>query len=276
MNQFKGLLLATALFGSVCSAYAFPFFHGNGLMGGLISEGIAEEEHKIASAAYQDERVDTVPQSLEAHILSLEKAEKKLTEELLAKNWQEVEKSIQTALAKINSGEIERTLAKAMESIEQSKQQLAKELKELDIKKLSALTEKEMNAQLKALDKEMQQLKIEIQQVKADTRQQQQNLQRELKRTLPSIEQELKKAKEEIRSTQETFIGYQEMIADMSRNGLLTDVANYRIEYDGSSLLIDGKLQPANVFKKYMSYFKGKKIVLQNKQNKFDILTDRD
>ncbi|WP_290795762.1 hypothetical protein [Flavihumibacter sp. UBA7668] len=269
MNQFKRVLLAGVCLVSFSSGYAFPFFHSGGIMGGLISDEPTEE---ILAECYttKGSLTDTVPKSLEDHLRSLDKAEKKLTEELSSKNWLEVEKSMQSALAKINSGEIERELAKAMKSLEESKLELAEQLKE------NVFSKEEMAVHLKALEKAMQELKIDQQKIKAEMESQRKEIKLEIEKSLPNIEIELKKAKTEIANVRKEFTGYKEMISKMKTEGLIKDASNYKIEYDETSLTIDGVKQPESVYKKYQSYFKKKKMVIENRNNHFEIESDQD
>lgn len=252
MTQFKQLLLAAGLVLSIASAQAFPFTNTGGLLGELLVEEAV---------------VDTVPGSLDDHLKSLDKAEKSLTMELGNKNWESVEKSMQSALAKLNSGEIERELAKAMKEIEASKKQIAEELK-------SAFNKEEMQAHLKELDKALAQLKLEQANMKEEIEAQREAIKTELKSSLPNMEKELKNAKAEIAKVRVLLTGYKEMIGKMKAEGLIKDEGNYRIEYTGEELIINGQKQSEATFKKYRSYFPDKNTVIENKNNRFDIKKD--
>ena len=252
MNQFKNLLLAAGCLLAVGTTQAFPFIHSGGLLGDLLME---------------EPVVDTVPGSLDDHLKSLDKAEKSLTLELSNKNWESIEKSMQSALAKINSGEIERELAKAMKELEASKKQIAEELK-------SAFSKEEMQAHLKEIDKAMEQMKLEQSRLKEELLAQKESIRSELKTTLPNMEKELKNAKAEIAKVRLLLTGYKKMVQEMKAEGLIKDEANYRIEYRGDELLIDGNKQSDATLKKYRSYFPEKNTVIENKNNRFDIEKD--
>lgn len=253
MNQFKNALLAVGCMLAVGTTQAFPFIHSGGLMGELL--------------LVEQPVVDTVPGSLDDHLKSLDKAEKSLTLELGSKNWESVEKSMQAALAKLNSGEIERELAKAMKEIEASKKHIAEELK-------AAFNKEEMQEHLKELDKAMAQLKLEQSRMKEEIEAQREAIKTELKSSLPNMEKELKNAKAEIAKARVLLTGYKEMIGKMKAEGLIKDEANYRIEYTGEALIIDGNKQSEATFKKYRSYFPDKNTVIENKNNRFDIKKD--
>jgi chromosome segregation ATPase len=252
MNQFKNLLLAAGCLLAVGTTQAFPFIHSGGLLGDLLMEEPVE---------------DTVPGSLDDHLKSLDKAEKSLTLELSNKNWESIEKSMQSALAKINSGEIERELAKAMKELEASKKVLAEQLN-------SAFSKEEMAAQLKELDKAMEQMKLEQSRMKEELLAQKESIRSELKTTLPNMEKELKNAKAEIAKVRLLLTGYKKMVQEMKAEGLIKDEANYRIEYKGDELIIDGNKQSDATLKKYRSYFPEKNTVIENKNNRFDIEKD--
>ena len=254
MTQFKQLFLAAGLALSIGSVQAFPFIHTGGLMGELLLE-----EQPV---------VDTVPGSLDDHLKSLDKAEKSLTLELGSKNWESIEKSMQAALAKINSGEIERELAKAMKELEASKKQLSEELAS------NMLSKEELAAHLKELDKAMAQLKLDQSRMKEELQAQRESMESELKKSIPNMEKELKNAKAEIAKARVLLTGYKEMIGKMKAEGLIKDEANYRIEYTGEALIIDGNKQSEATLKKYRSYFPDKNTVIENKNNRFDIKKD--
>jgi DNA repair exonuclease SbcCD ATPase subunit len=253
MNQFKNVLLAAGCMLAVGTTQAFPFIHSSGLMAELLLE--------------DQPVVDTVPGSLDDHLKSLDKAEKSLTLELSSKNWESIEKSMQEALAKINSGEIERELAKAMKELEASKKVLAEQLN-------SAFSKEEMAAQLKELDKALAQQKLDQGRMKEELKAERESIKAELKKTLPNMEKELKNAKAEIAKVRVLLTGYKEMISKMKADGLIKDEANYRIEYSGDALIIDGNKQSDATLNKYRSYFPDKNTVIENKNNRFDIKKD--
>jgi hypothetical protein len=64
------------------------------------------------------------------------------------------------------------------------------------------------------------------------------------------------------------------MVQEMKAEGLIKDEANYRIEYKGDELIIDGNKQSDATLKKYRSYFPEKNTVIENKNNRFDIEKD--
>ncbi len=245
MNQFRKLLLLAGCMLALTTVNAFPFIHTSGIMADLL--------------------MDTVPRTLDDHLRSLDKAEKKLNEELRAKNWETIEKSIEVALEKMNKVEIEKEMANALKAMETAKLQIQEELNTAHFSK------EKIAAELEKLEAEIGKVKLEQHKIKEEVLAQRENMEAELRKVRPDIEKALNNAKAEVAKARGELSGYKEMIGRMKADGLLKDPANYRIEFRDNKLIIDGKEQPEAVLKKYRSYFRDKKTILQNKEDRFDI-----
>ena len=75
---------------------------------------------------------------------------------------------------------------------------------------------------------------------------------------------EVDKAKEEVK-------GYQEMIYDMEKEGLLNTKEDYTIEYKDGDLFINGKKQPQEVTDKYKKNFRKKNIAIKKQDGNVKI-----
>src|SRR6185436_17481512 len=82
---------------------------------------------------------------------------------------------------------------------------------------------------------------------------------------------EMDKAREEVNKAKEEMKGYQEMIYEMEKEGLLNTKEDYSIEYKAGDLFINDKKQPQSVTDKYTPYFKKKNIAIKKQDGKMKI-----
>ncbi|KIC90778.1 hypothetical protein [Flavihumibacter solisilvae] len=244
------------------------------------------------------------PSSLDDHIKQLEKAQLDLQRELGGKDWDKIEREMETALAKINTKEMEEQIAKAMKEVNLAMDKIRDEqvMRQLDMEKLqkemeiakekiqkefkNADWDREIRAAMeeaKKATREMskineQQLKAELDRAKDEMARNKVNIEKEIARARDEmknnkfhIKESLETARRQIDATKLEFEGYKTMILSMEKEGIIKDPKNYRIEYNDGKLTVDGKLQPESVTNRYKKYFSGKKTVLVNEKDKFDL-----
>ena len=79
------------------------------------------------------------------------------------------------------------------------------------------------------------------------------------------------KARIEVGKATAEMKGYQEMIYEMEKDGLLNTKEDYSIEYRSGELFINDKKQPQSVTDKYNKYFKKKNIAIKKQDGKMKI-----
>jgi hypothetical protein len=141
--------------------------------------------------------------------------------------------------------------------LEETKKKLQEQLNNKDwkkeIEKMQQFNQQELNNALEKARKEIERAKEGINLEKHD-----------LKKELEKAHVEIGKAKEEVK-------GYQEMIYDMEKAGLLDTKGDYTIEYKNGDLFINDKKQPEEVTNKYKKYFKKDKVKIKKEDGEFNI-----
>jgi hypothetical protein len=179
-------------------------------------------------------------------------------------DFEKINSQIQASLQKIDFEKIKLQLDKSLESISKiDREAINKQLDEAQRQVKGALEKEEWTSELKKaqiikkeeLDKQMANVKKEMEKVREELKQQKFDMKKELEKARADID----KAKDEVK-------GYQQMIYDMEKDGLLNSKEDYSIDYKSGDLYINDKKQPADVTDKYKKYFKKNKIAIK-KQN---------
>ena len=231
--------------------------------------------------------------SLDDQIKQLEKAQLDLQRELSGKDWDKIEREMETALSKINTKEMEEQIQKAMKEVNLAMEKIQEEqvMRQLDMEKLqkemevvkekmqkefrNADWDKEIKAAMEEAKKATQeivkineqQLKAELARAKDEMARNKVNIEKEIARAREEmknnkfhIKESLDNARRQIDATKKEFEGYKVMIQSMEKEGIIKDPKNYRIEYDNGKLIVDGKLLHEAVSNRYKKYFSGDKI----------------
>jgi hypothetical protein len=144
-------------------------------------------------------------------------------------------------------------------------------LKEVDMEKMKAefdKAQKDMDEELKRaktwnndeFKEQMEKVKDEMKKMKLDWKDKDFDFKKIMKTATEGIE----KAREELK-------GFQEMVYEMEKDGLLDTHKDYTIEYRDGAITIDGKKQSDAVTNKYKKYFKRDKTSIIKKNGEIDI-----
>ena len=257
------------------------------------------------------QKYDTIPakektvyeKDLDREIRQLDDARKQL-EKFKTKDWEKMQKDLQQAMknidlerirveaqqavSKVDIGKITREIEEALNKIDFDKiereleavgsdipkidgEKIREELKrtrnavdeqmknqelQREIEKVKNVDMKEINAEVEKAIKEIAKIKDELRAEKFD-----------MNETMTKAYSEIDKAKEELKS-------YQEMISELEKEGLLNTREDYTIEYRGSELSINGKIQSKEVTNKYKKYFRKEMLTITKKKG--DIKIDND
>jgi hypothetical protein len=262
-------------------------------------------QHSPANDSYRNyHHHDTVPQKkdrdLDKELRALDKAQEQL-EKLKEKDWQEMQRNIEGSISKIDVQQIQQQVEQAIKKIDFEKinRQIQESLRKIDFDKIQRDIDKSLD-EVKKVDKEeikreiekaRQQVKeaLEKEEWKENLKEAQKHSNEEVKKALENTKKELARVKEEMKKqkfdmkkqfdnakqevdkAKEEVKGYQEMIYEMERDGLLNTNEDYTIEYKDGDLLINGKKQPQDVADKYKKNFKKKSIAIKKQDGDIHI-----
>jgi hypothetical protein len=201
------------------------------------------------------------------HQLDMEKFQLELKESLKELNSEKMQKEMQQALKELDKIDVEKM-----------KKELQESLKEINSEKFQQNLQKELQQQLRELDKinvekQKAEIKRAMEEINADeiSRRVEQSLAKvnmeEIKREMEKVKEEMEKnkdhfkvdmekAREEIKKAKEEIKGYQLMVEEMEKDGLLSTREDYKIQFKNKELFINGKKQSESVTEKYKKYFK--------------------
>ena len=87
---------------------------------------------------------------------------------------------------------------------------------------------------------------------------------------------ELDKARVEIKEAREELKGYQQMVEQMDKEGLIDTDNNYSIELRNGKLFLNGKEQSQEVLNRYKKFFKKDNISIRKTDNGMQVEHDHD
>ena len=219
-------------------------------------------------------QVDTTPRKADKKIKDIDEAMAEL-DKAMDKLDKEIKKPLH--IPAFNADKIKADIDKSLKDLdpEKMKADLEKSLKDIDAEKMSADIQKSLKdidvAKIKA-DMEASIAKIDMEKLKADLEKMKTidipKLEAELKNLGPQIEESLKSAKENMEKAKKEMQEYKGFIDGLEKDGLINRKGNYTIEHKEGTLIINDKLQPADVYNKYKSFLQ--------KQKDFKITKDAD
>jgi chromosome segregation ATPase len=185
----------------------------------------------------------------------IEAAMKQLQESLSTQkvDMQKIQEQLRLSLKEVEKIDVEKIKAdveKSLRDLKLDEARLQKEIREslrevekIDAQKMKAEIEKELNESLAKID--MEKMKIDMEKVKE-----------EMERSKENLKVDLEKARKDMAKAREELSGYQRMLEEMEKDGLLNTKEDYKVQYKNKELFINGKKQPAEVTDKYRKYFK--------------------
>ena len=221
--------------------------------------GILVASNKSAQA--QSEKKDTLPKKTEKKIVDIDKALIELDNAHL-----EVEKSLKNIDWKKMETEIQESMKKLEIDMAKMKVDIEKSLKEVDAAKIKA----DIDASLAKID--WKKVETEIEKVKSVDFE---KIKTDLAKMQPEIEKSMKQAHESIEKAKAELKEYKTFLDDLEKDGLIDKKGSYIIEHKNSQLIINGKLQSAEVYNKYRTFLeKHGKITIKKTADDFNIDKD--
>ena len=210
---------------------------------------------------------DTVPKKnkqirdLDDALLELDKGEAEMQKAMKEVNGEKIEREIREAMKgmDVDMAKMKEDMAKAMKDIDMQKINLEvqkglaeaqKELAKVDMEKIK----QQVQASLAQVD--MEKVKAELQKVKEIDFS---KMKKDLEAVKPQIEKSMQEAKKSIEKARQEITTYKNLVNALDKDGLLKKETNYKIEYKGGELTVNGKKLSADETKKYSELLTGKK-----------------
>ena len=230
---------------------------------------VAQENLKNVDWEQIEQTVENALKNVDA-----EKIQAQVEQALKAVDMEKIQQQVEESLKKIDFDKIQEQINESLkhelsdkdkeeikEAIEEARKEVKKELKKENWKKEIEDARKESRKEIK---EEMEKAKGEIAKAKEEVSKERLNFKEEMKKAHVEID----KAKAELK-------GYQEMIYDMEKKGLLNTKEDYTIEWKKGELRINDKVQSAETAAKYKQYFR-KDTKLKKKNGRFEFINDHE
>jgi copper chaperone CopZ len=203
--------------------------------------------------------IDTVPKrekkikDLDEALLELDKSHIEIEKSLKSIDWSKIEKDINESLRNIDVSKINADVKNA--------------LKEIDVAKLKA----EIDASIAKID--FDKIKVDIEKIKEIDLE---KIRVDIEKIKPDIELTIKGAKEGIEKAKKELTEYKSFVDDLEKDGLINKKEPYTIEHKKAQLIINGKVQPADVYARYRLFLeKHEGITIKKTADDFDIDEDK-
>ena len=221
-------------------------------------------------------------EELAKHKVDMEKMQKELNASLSNLNSEKMQAELNRSLKNLDKLDIEKLQKELKESLsnindDEFRLELKNSLKEfdkIDMEKMKkeieeALSEVEVNVNAEEINRKVQESlrKVDMGKIKVDmekVRDEMEKNKMDLKLDMDEMHKDLEKAKKELK-------GYQEMVYEMEKDGLLKTNEDYIIEYKQGVISIDGKKQPDSVTNKYKKYFSKDGITIRKENGEMNI-----
>ena len=204
--------------------------------------------------------------------IDLDKLKVDITTKLKDVNLDKLQLDVENSIAKIDFDKIQKDIEKALADVDvkidpKEMEEVKKELNKAKIEIKNNFNETEFRKEmdelkkikLKDIEKEIEAARKEIEKAKISI-----DLDKD------DLKVDLENAAKDIEAARIELKGYQEMIYDMEKEGLLDTKEDYSVSFNDGELSINGKKQPASVVSKYKKYFKNN-IRIEKKNGKMEI-----
>lgn len=241
---------------------------------------------------------DNNEKDLDKEIRQLEQAKEKLKDV----DWDKIRQSVDDAYKSIDFEKIQEQVDEAMKHIDVEKI-IETSLKSIDFEKIQQQVDESLkhayaNIDKDEIKKELEEARLEVEKelknkdwkkdIEAAKKVNKEEIQREMEKSRKEVAKAMEKLDKEklnwkdkmndawegIDKAKEEFKGYQEMIYDMEKEGLLNTKSDYTIRYKDGKLTVNGKQQSDEIVSKYKKYFKHDKVTIRKEDGDMDIDTD--
>jgi hypothetical protein len=245
-------------------------------------------------------REDVNDRDLDKELRQLDDAKEKL-EQMKDKDWDQISRQVEETIYKIDFDKIQQQVDEAVKRIDVEKmhRQVEESLRKIDFDKIQRdidqsfedvkkVNREEIKREIENARREVEnalrneewkeELKEAQRRGKDDVQKELENAKKEMARVREDLrnqkfdfKKDMDKAREEVGKAKEEMKGYQDMIYEMQKDGLLNTKEDYNIEFKSGDLFINDKKQPQSVANKYNKYFKKKNIAIKKQGGKMKI-----
>jgi len=287
--QSKHLLIALLLVGIAFSAIAWQKSGSPKTDNNYNSQDTVPSKNRHKTIRDKEKLSDE--KDLDKEIQKLDEALDNLDGKLDNIDWKEIQNNIQSSIenatknlkdCQIDAERIQKTVEESLQKIDFDKIQgnvkeaMQQAEKNIDFKKMQidiekSIAEAKANLNSDELKKELEDVKkIDMSQIKKEL----ENAKLEMEKDKVNMQEEMSKAKEEIKKAKEELKGYQQMLDEMEKEGLINTKEDYEVEFTGSELYINHQKQSEEIFSKYKKYFSKDGTRLYKKNGRFNINID--
>jgi chromosome segregation ATPase len=268
--------------------------------GGPDQTQTANHNDRDTVPAKQRNRITREPgdKDLDKELRQLDAAKESLKEV----DWEQIQQTVESALKNVDMEKIQQQVEQAMKQVNMEKiqQEVAESMKKIDYNKIQQeVNEAIRNADTKVNKEEIRkEIEKAMREVKKELKNEdwKQEMEEVRKVNMKEVQQELEKAREEmkkakghwdkeklnfkgemekahveIEKAKVELKGYQQMIYDMEKDGLLSTKEDYTIEWKKGDLFINDKKQSAETAGKYSKYFKKDTITITKEDGDVEI-----
>ena len=229
-----------------------------------------------------DAAMKKVDEEMAKHKIDMEKMQKELNASLSKIDMEKMNADLKRSLKEFNKLDLEKLQKELKESLsdlpdDDWKEDLKASLKQLDkidmekMRKEIEASVKDIKVNIDAEDisrKVRESIeKIDLDKVKVDmdkVREEMNKNKNHMYLDTDEMHKDLEKAKKELK-------GYQEMVYEMEKDGLLKTSGDYKIEYKQGEIMINGKKQPVQVINKYKKYFSKDGVTIKKEKGEMNI-----
>lgn len=219
---------------------------------------------KSAAPGHTGKTYEALSEELAGAARQLETEMKKLQEEELPKMQAELQKAMKELDGAKLKAEIEKQVALVdVAGLQRDIEANMKQLQQVEM-------QKSLKAQLAAID--FQKLQQEMQELKtkqlANVEKEMTQARKEMEKNSLNLEETMKDAKRQMQAAQAEIEQMKKGIDELIKDGIVKKDEPAEIEWEGDTLIINGKRQSAEVSKKYEAYFKKGKFSFNSKSPK--------
>jgi chromosome segregation ATPase len=221
-----------------------------------------------------------VEKEMANHKIDMEKMQKELQASLSKIDAEKIQADLKKSLKeleKLDLQEMQKELKESLSNLDENNIDLKLSLKELDkidLEKMRKETEHSMeemkvNVDAAKISREIQESmkKVDMEKMKLDM----EKVRGEVEKNKDNFKFDLDKIQKDLERTKSELKGYQQMVYEMEKDGLLSTKADYTISYENEELTINGQKQPQQVSNKYKKYFSKDGITIRKEKGEMNI-----
>jgi hypothetical protein len=225
-----------------------------------------------------DASMKKVNEEMAKHKIDMEKMQKELDASLSKIDMRKIDADIQRSLRDLDKLHME-DLKESLSNMDDDEfsanlKNSLRQIEKIDFEKMNqqiqeSLKDLKVNIDAEAISRSVQEslAKVDLDKMKVDM----EKLRSEMEKNKDNMKLDMRKMQKDLNEAKEQLQGYQEMVYEMEKDGLLNTKADYAITYKNGELFINGKKQPAAVASKFEKYFSKDGITIRKEKGEMNI-----